>query len=132
MFFLTYIRKTLLLNIRLLKSSPIVGVTRTLADIHRGDLKGFVAVTPRCDVIGGISYCIYKSRIADIPALAVHPDFKGNGVGSKLVLLVLDSLKQEGVKEVNIVPVENSEGFCSRHGFVQTKNSYPFMRKSID
>jgi ribosomal protein S18 acetylase RimI-like enzyme len=54
--------------------------------------------------IGYATYIIFREReIGEVGNNAVHPDYRGRGIGSKLHRAVLDELKREGMKGVFVI-----------------------------
>ncbi|WP_026304539.1 GNAT family N-acetyltransferase [Kaistia granuli] len=49
--------------------------------------------------------------------LALLPETRGQGAGSAVVDLLLDSARRAGCPDVSLVAVNGSTGFWSRHGF---------------
>jgi len=70
-------------------------------------------------VVGGI-LCGHDGRRGIIQHACVSPDYRRYGIGSKLVELALDALKEEGINKVLLVAFKKNEGgnaFWESQGF---------------
>lgn len=86
--------------------------------LKRNPTTSFVAV---CDEkIVGVLLCGHDGRRGIIQHACVSPDFRRYGIGSKLVDLGLDALKDEGINKVLLVAFKKNEGgnrFWEAQGF---------------
>ena len=60
------------------------------------------------------------SHIAYFGSFAMHPDFRGKGLGKRIMLEVIDRLRKEGVKRLELLVVCDNEraiGFYKHLGF---------------
>ena len=55
--------------------------------------------------------------------LAVLPDHRRRGIGSRLVAETLSRLASAGVSVVQVMPIRGREEFFARHGFVVEENA---------
>ena len=89
-------------------------------DILSTELQGFIA---QCDqeVIG---YCFGHTKSGEIAVLAVRPTFEHQGVGQKLLALVVDQLRQHGHNKLFLCcssdPEVRSYGFYRHLGWRST------------
>ena len=66
--------------------------------------------------------------------VAIHPDFRGHGVGSRLIEAVLARLKERGITYVyGLTKVENEKihGLLKKFGFTQG-NAFYWFEKYLD
>jgi GNAT superfamily N-acetyltransferase len=74
-------------------------------------------------VVGSISYDIIESKgKTHISGLYVHPDFRGNGIGSKLLFVVEKESKLKGMNRVGLVAIGDAESFYEKMGFKDTRD----------
>jgi amino-acid N-acetyltransferase len=66
-------------------------------------------------VVGCGALHVMWEDLAEVRTVAVHPDHHGRGVGSALLLALLDGARDLGVRRVFCLTFET--GFFSRHGF---------------
>ena len=57
------------------------------------------------------------TRIAHLDVIEVHPDFRGRGIGRKLVRFVEDVAKERGAEFITTQPDEEALGFYKKLGF---------------
>ncbi|CCQ11561.1 acetyltransferase, GNAT family [Pseudoalteromonas luteoviolacea B = ATCC 29581] len=55
--------------------------------------------------------------------LAVSKSVRGNKVGSQLVAHLIEAAKSIGIREIQLVSVQNSQAFWRTQGFVATEKS---------
>ena len=67
----------------------------------------------------GSSMLFHWGRMFEINDLAVHPDYQGQGIATKLLEACLEEMKKRGIKGVNLIT--QGDGFLSKfyekHGF---------------
>ena len=67
----------------------------------------------------GSSMLFHWGRMFDINDLAVHPEYQGQGIATKLLEACLEEMKKRGIKGVNLIT--QGDGFLSKfyekHGF---------------
>ena len=86
--------------------------------LKRNPTTSFVAVWD--EKIVGVLLCGHDGRRGIIQHACVSPDFRRYGIGSKLVDLGLDALKDEGINKVLLVAFKKIEGgnrFWEAQGF---------------
>ena len=57
-------------------------------------------------VVGCCALQIYSRRLGEVRSLAVHPEFRGRGIGRKLVAACQARARERGVKEILAVTSE--------------------------
>jgi amino-acid N-acetyltransferase len=67
-------------------------------------------------LVGSVGLEIYKDA-ALLRSLAVHPDFQGMGLGSKLVDSMIDFAKGKGINRLFLL-TDTAEKFFEKKGFV--------------
>ncbi len=71
----------------------------------------------------GSSMLFHWGRMFEINDLAVHPDYQGQGIATKLLNACLEEMKLRGIKGVNLIT--QVEGFLpefyEKHGFKKEK-----------
>ena len=67
----------------------------------------------------GSSMLFHWGRMFEINDLAVHPDYQGQGIATKLLEACLEEMKKRGIKGVNLIT--QGDGFLpkfyEKHGF---------------
>jgi amino-acid N-acetyltransferase len=83
-------------------------------------------------LIGSVGLEIYGES-ALLRSLAVHPDFQGNGLGSRLVDSIIKAAKGKGITHLFLL-TDTAEEFFKKRGFVVvTRNKVPYdMKQSIE
>lgn len=80
------------------------------------DIQEFlVAATPDGEVVGCGALHVMWEDLAEIRTLAVSAEYQGRGVGSQLVLALLDAARWVGVSRVFVLTF--AVKFFQRHGF---------------
>src|SRR5205823_4835341 len=69
---------------------------RSLSEIYE-NLQQFFVVVQGSRVVGCCALYVTWSGLAEVKALAVHPDFQGKGLGKKLLETTIDEAKKLGV-----------------------------------
>jgi amino-acid N-acetyltransferase len=87
---------------------------RDLADIYE-NLQGFVVAESQNKIIGCCLLQVIWADLAEIKSLAVEQNFKGKGIGKKLVDCCLENAKELGVKKVFALTLEPK--FFEKTGF---------------
>ncbi len=65
---------------------------------------------------------------AYIQDVIVDSEFRGRGVGTRLVETVVQRLKRDGVKWIGLVAENGSEVFYEQIGFSEMEKSVPMLR----
>jgi ribosomal protein S18 acetylase RimI-like enzyme len=89
-------------------------------DIRSGELQGIVAFSDQ-QMVG---YCFGNSRSGEVVVLAVHPAFEGQGIGRRLLTLVVELLHSHGHERLFLGcssdPAVRSYGFYRHLGWRST------------
>ena len=97
----------------------LVGLPRSQGVIDNNRYKGLLVVVPEGTIVGGISYSLYSSgSIVSIDALAIKPDHQHHGIGRDIIGFLTNSLKENGVRKVEVAPTGESLDFYLKCGFV--------------
>jgi len=91
-----------------------------LREFHVIEHRGAGAASGPVVAVGGLS--IIWANLAEVVALAVHPDFRGHGLGRRLVEAAVEEARTLGVRKVMGLTYE--QAFFERLGFavVDRKN----------
>ncbi len=83
-------------------------------------------------LVGSVGLEIYGDS-ALLRSLAVHPDFQGTGLGSRLVDSIIEVAKGKGITRLFLL-TDTAEDFFKKRGFVVvTRNNVPHdMKQSIE
>lgn len=93
---------------------------RSLSEIYE-NLQQFFVATSKGKVVGSCALYVTWSGLAEVKALAVHPDFQGKGLGKKLLHTVINEAKKLGVETLFALTIR--EGLFQKFGFKRTKKS---------
>lgn len=78
------------------------------------------------ELLVGVSRVMWDGgEIATIINVIVHPDYQGQGIGTRMVQLLLKEIEKLNVSYVTLNAVEGTERFYSRLGFVSRQNVIP-------
>ena len=86
--------------------------------LKRNPTTSFVAVCE--EKVVGVIFCGHDGRRGIIQHACVSPEYRRFGIGSKLVDLALEALKDEGINKVLLVAFKKNEGgnkFWESQGF---------------
>ena len=83
-------------------------------------------------LVGSVGLEIY-GEAALLRSLAVHPDFQGTGLGTRLVNNIIEVAKGKGITRLFLL-TDTAEDFFKKRGFVVvTRNNVPHdMKQSIE
>lgn len=82
------------------------------------DIQEFwVATTPDGEVVGCGALHVMWEDLAEIRTLAVSDEHQGRGVGSQLVLALVDAAREVGVRRIFVLTF--AVEFFRRHGFAE-------------
>jgi spermidine synthase len=70
-----------------------------------------------------------KTSDAYIQDLTVKKDYRGKGIGSKLVKKITDELKKDKIFWIGLISEKNSNQFYEKLGFEEMKNTFPMKYK---
>lgn len=90
------------------------------------EIGSFFVATDEAGTVGCASLDVYSKKLAEIRSLAVSPEARGQGVGSKLVQACVAEAKARGVLEV--MAITSEEKFFNSNGFGY---SLPSQRKAL-
>jgi len=86
-------------------------------------------------VVGFMLTQVHKATKAGyLSDIAIHPDWRGQGIGSRLIKAVLARLKERGIQYVyGLTKVENEKihGLLKKFGFTQG-NAFYWFEKYLD
>jgi N-acetylglutamate synthase-like GNAT family acetyltransferase len=71
-------------------------------DAERSEIRvenSFVA-EDRKDVVGTASYIVHSDTLAETASMAVHPDYRGEGLGYRLQTARLEEMRSRGIETV--------------------------------
>ena len=91
----------------------------------------FVAET-NSDLVGAI-LCGHDGRRAFIYHLAVHPDYRHQGIGSSLVSTAIAAIEKEKIHKIALVAFENNEAgnaFWEKQGFIK-RNDLIYRNRAL-
>ena len=72
-------------------------------------------------IVGSVNYQIRDSKGETfISGLYVHPDFRRNGIGSRLLFVVEKESELRGMKKVGLVAIGDAPSFYENLGFIGT------------
>lgn len=99
--------------------APFVARGRLLPRTHRElealiDL-GFVAVNAEQRIVGFAALEVYSVKLAELRSLAVADDYRGQGIGKRLVQACIERARAMNVFEV--MAITSEEEFFQRCGF---------------
>jgi amino-acid N-acetyltransferase len=84
-------------------------------DDLRRHLSGFLVVVEKAEIIGCVSLERYNPNLAEIRSLAVQPDARGRGLGTRLLKAALDLA--EGLRIGKVFALTSSPQFFTGQGF---------------
>lgn len=93
---------------------------RSLSEVYENLQQFFVAVHNK-KVVGCCALYVTWNGLAEVKALAVHPDFQGKGLGKKLLKTTVQEAKNLGVETLFTLTIR--EGLFKKYGFKRTKKS---------
>src|SRR6185295_10141988 len=93
---------------------------RSLSEIYENLQQFFVAVDGR-RIVGSCALYVTWSGLAEVKALAVHPDYQGRGLGKKLLQTTISEARKLGVDTLFTLTIR--EGLFNKYGFRRAKKS---------
>src|ERR1044071_8315485 len=93
---------------------------RSLSEVYE-NLQQFFVATHGNKVVGCCALYVTWNGLAEVKALAVHPDYQGRGLGKKLLKTVVQEAKKIGVETLFTLTIR--EGLFKKYGFKRTKKS---------
>lgn len=85
------------------------------------DVQEFLVAVKGDEVVGCGALHVMWEDLAEVRTLAVHPDFRRSGVGSKILDAQLDRARSLGIKRVFCLTFETE--FFGRHGFSEIEGA---------
>ena len=79
------------------------------------DVQEFLVAVQGDEVVGCGALHVMWEDLAEVRTLAVHPDFRRSGVGSKILAAQIERARSLGIKRVFCLTFETE--FFGRHGF---------------
>jgi amino-acid N-acetyltransferase len=86
----------------------------------RAMIPTFIVYVSDEKIVGCVSLDVYSPKIAEVRSLVVHPDWRGKGVGKKLVNAAVDRAKDLHLYEV--LSITDKIEFFEDLGFQRTLN----------
>ncbi|MDD5405882.1 MAG: N-acetyltransferase [Sulfurovaceae bacterium] len=71
-------------------------------------------------LVGYTALHIHSKRLAEIRSLIVHPNYKGQGIGAKMVSFCLDEARNIGVEQ-DVLALTYAPNFFEKLGFIEIK-----------
>ena len=97
--------------------APGMLIPRTLKQVYRS-IRDFVVVIDRGEIIGCGALRIYTAELAEVGALAVRGEYRGTGLGKRVVETLVHDARALGLHRVFALTME--ERFFHRCGFETT------------
>lgn len=85
------------------------------------DITDFLVIEENQKIIGAGAVHVMWEDLAEVRTVAVFPEFRGQGYGSKLLLALLERARELGVKRVFCLTFETK--FFSSHGFEEIEGT---------
>ena len=85
------------------------------------DVQEFLVADAGDEVVGCGALHVMWEDLAEVRTLAVHPDYRRSGVGSKILSAQLERARNLGIKRVFCLTFETE--FFGRHGFVEIEGA---------
>src|SRR5688572_14781339 len=101
--------------------STAEGWNQTAADwarLTRLEPAGCFAAKEGHQLIGTVTTTTYAREMAWVGMMVVHPDFRGRGIGARLMRMVLDYLREQGVACVKLDATPSGRPLYESLGFV--------------
>lgn len=93
---------------------------RSLSEIYE-NLQQFYVAAKGDQVVGCCALYITWAGLAEVKALAVAPEFQGQGLGKRLLKTIIQEAKRLGVKTLFTLTIR--EGLFKKFGFKRAKKS---------
>jgi len=97
--------------------APGMLIPRTLKQVYRS-IRDFVVVIDRGVIVGCGALRIYTAELAEVGALAVSEEYRGTGLGKRVVETLVHDARALGLRRVFALTME--ERFFHRCGFETT------------
>jgi N-acetylglutamate synthase-like GNAT family acetyltransferase len=81
----------------------------------RGKIANFLVLEKNGNLMSCLALERYGADLAEIRSLAVHPEARGRGVGSKMIDFAFTAARRRGISRV--FAVTHAPAFFLRHGF---------------
>ncbi len=85
------------------------------------DVQEFLVADSSDEVVGCGALHVMWEDLAEVRTLAVHPDYRRSGVGSKILSAQLERARNLGIKRVFCLTFETE--FFSQHGFAEIEGA---------
>jgi len=100
------------------------------------DIADFRVATVDDEVVGCGALHVLWADLAEVRTLAVHPDYRGNGIGDQILTELLETARELGLQRVFALTFHTE--FFARHGFTEIDGTpvdpqtYAALRLSFD
>lgn len=85
------------------------------------DVPDFLVIEENNRIIGAGAVHVMWEDLAEVRTMAIFPEYRGKGYGSKLLTALLDRARELGVKRVFCLTFETN--FFSTHGFKEIEGT---------
>lgn len=75
-----------------------------------------------------ISDGVYQTLIGD---MIVHPEYQGQGIGSEILIALMEKCRQDGMKQIQLTSAKGKMGFYKKFGFEERPSDAPGMQKYL-
>lgn len=100
------------------------------------DVQDFRVADHDGEVVGCGALHVLWADLGEVRTLAVHPEYRGEGVGALLLESLIDTARELGLQRLFALTFHT--GFFARHGFVEIEgapvdqDTYDALRRSYD
>ncbi len=88
----------------------------------------FITASYQNKIIGMGRAISDKASDAYIQDVTVNKDYRNRKIGSNIVSLLFNNLKEDGIKWIGLIAENNSHKFYTPMGFVSMKNAVPMVK----
>lgn len=102
---------------------------RTVEEIRRA-LPDFLVAVEQANLAGCVALECYGNGLAEIRSLVVAPEFRGTGLGGKLLAAATKAARTRGISR--LLAVTGTGEFFERHGFARVPGGMPAEKVARD